>query len=130
MGVQLLMIAAPVTWARPLLMLFGFFGTSGIIAYAALSQQFPVQLSGRVTTAVNLLVFVAAFLGQWATGAIIGIWPVGADGSYAQAGYRTGFAVMLGLQGIGLIWFFMAIRVIKTKGKRLINNNSQKPNDK
>jgi len=117
MGVQVLVLAGPVRWALPMWVLFGFFGTSGIIAYAALSQRFPVQLSGRVTTAVNLLVFIAAFLGQWAIGAIIGLWPVGADGKYALAGYRSGFSVMLALQAMTLLWFFMASRMIGNRKK-------------
>jgi hypothetical protein len=86
---------------------FGFFGTSNIITYASLSQSFPAHLSGRVTTGVNLLVFVAAFIGQWAIGAIIGLWPVGENGSYALPGYQAGFAVMLGTQVLCLIWFFI-----------------------
>lgn len=90
---------------RLLWVAFGFFGTSGIIPYAALSQSFPAHLSGRVTTGVNLLVFIAAFAGQWAIGAIIGLWPVGSDGSYALPGYQAGFAVMLGTQVLCLIWF-------------------------
>lgn len=86
---------------------FGFCGTSGIIAYASLSQSFPAHLSGRVTTGVNLLVFVAAFAGQWAIGAIIELWPVGENGSYALPGYQAGFAVMLGTQVLCLAWFFI-----------------------
>jgi hypothetical protein len=109
-AVQVLLLVAPPAWARFVWLLFGFFGTSGIIAYAALSQRFPIQLSGRVTTAVNLLVFVAAFAGQWAIGAIIGFWPVGDDGSYALAGYRAGFGLMIGLQGVSLLWFVVARR--------------------
>ena len=58
-----------------------------------------------------LLVFVAAFAGQWAIGAIIGLWPVDADGGYAVAGYRAGFAVLFGLQVLTLIWFFIAGRI-------------------
>jgi hypothetical protein len=87
---------------------FGFFGTSGIIAYASLSQSFPSHLSGRVTTGVNLLVFLAAFAGQWAIGAIIERWPIGPDGSYAPAGYQAGFTVMLGAQVLCLMWFLIA----------------------
>ena len=94
---------------------FGFFGTSGIIPYASLSQSFPAHLSGRVTTGVNLLVFIAAFAGQWAIGAIIELWPVGTDGSYALSGYQTGFAVMLGTQVLSLLWF--AIVSIRNQGQ-------------
>ncbi|MFO7713230.1 MFS transporter [Desulfosarcina sp.] len=112
MCVQVLVVVGSVRWMLPMWVLFGFFGTSGIIAYAALSQRFPVQLSGRVTTAVNLLVFIAAFMGQWAVGTIIGFWPVDAGGHYALAGYRTGFAAMLALQTLTLLWFFMASRMI------------------
>lgn len=118
MGIQGLVLAGPAKWALPIWVLFGFFGTSGILAYAALSQQFPVQMSGRVTTAVNLLVFIAAFVGQWAIGAIIGIWPVSAGGNYDLAGYRTGFAVMLVLQALGVLWFFTASRMIKRRGNQ------------
>ncbi len=117
-GVQVLILLAPVGWAMSLWVLFGFFGTSGIIAYAALSQRFPVQLSGRVTTAVNLLVFVAAFVGQWAIGAIIGRWPVSPQGNYALAGYQTGFLVMLAIQTMTLLWFFVASRMIRRRGKK------------
>ena len=118
MGIQVLVLVAPVRWAMSIWLLFGFFGTSGIIAYAALSQRFPVHLSGRVTTAVNLLVFIAAFMGQWAIGAIIGRWPVDASGRYALAGYRTGFFAMLAIQTITLIWFFAASRIIRNREKK------------
>lgn len=108
MGMQLIVLLVPAQWALFVWPIYGFFGTSGIIAYAALSQTFPVHLSGRVTTAVNLLVFIAAFGAQWAIGAIIGMWPVGADGSYAVMGYRTAFTIMLVIQVASLLWFFLA----------------------
>ncbi|MDP3480063.1 MAG: hypothetical protein Q8R88_09840, partial [Desulfoprunum sp.] len=108
MLVQLLIVCHTDSWIMPLWLAFGFFGTSGILTYATLSQSFPVQLSGRVTTAVNLLVFVAAFIGQWAIGAIIDLWPAGDNGTFSDLGIKTGFAMMLGLQGIALIWFIVA----------------------
>ncbi len=114
MAAQLLLIDGTLVAAKPLWIGFCFFGTSGIVAYAALAQTFPMQLSGRVTTAVNLLVFVAAFLGQWAIGAIIGIWPVGQGGSFAPVGYRAGFALMFGLQAVTLGWFFIAGRMTQS----------------
>lgn len=90
--------------------LFGFFGTCGILPYAALSQRFPRQLAGRVNTALNLLVFLAAFGAQWGIGAVISLWPLSAGGHYAEAGYQAGFGMMLVLQLLGLGWFLMAGR--------------------
>ena len=115
MMILLLILVLPEIQARPLWMIFGFLGTSGILSYAALSQQFPVRLAGRVNTAVNLLVFVAAFAGQWAMGAIIELWPVAADGRCALVGYRAGFGMMLGLQALSLVWFFAASRMVRKK---------------
>ena len=48
-----------------LVILLGFLGTSSILIYAGYSQIFPKNLSGRVSTILNLLVFVAAFFLQW-----------------------------------------------------------------
>jgi hypothetical protein len=62
-----------------------------------------------------MLVFIAAFVGQWAIGAIIGHWPVTPDGNYALAGYRTSFFIMLAIQAMTLLWFFVASRMIRTR---------------
>ena len=68
-------------WVLPMWVLFGFFRHVG---HHRLCRPSPsdsrCSCPGRVTTSVNLLVFVAAFIGQWAIGAIIGHWPVGAGG--------------------------------------------------
>lgn len=100
----------PLMW-----LLFGFFGTSGIIAYSGLSHYFPRELSGRVTTGLNLMVFLAAFACQWVIGAIINVWETGMADSYAPVGYQAGFGLMLLLQLLGLAWFFMAPFMVKKK---------------
>ncbi len=85
-------------------MLFGFFGTAGILPYAALTQSFPPALAGRVITGLNVMVFSVSFLAQWGIGAIIDLWPKTASGGYAPDGYRAAFAVMLALQVLSLLW--------------------------
>lgn len=85
---------------------FGFFGTSGMLSYAVLSQSFPSSLAGRVNTALNLLVFVAAFAMQWGMGAIINRWPA-VDGGYADWGYQLAFGLVLAGQfsaWLRLLW--------------------------
>jgi hypothetical protein len=105
MVVQGLLILEITSWAPTLWILFGIFGTTGIIPYAVLSQSFPLHLSGRVNTGVNLLVFITAFSAQWGIGAIINLWPFSANGGYAPPGYQAAFTMMLILQIISLIWF-------------------------
>jgi MFS family permease len=89
---------------------FGFFGTTGILSYAILSQRFPSALAGRVNTSLNLLVFVTAFLGQWGIGAVIGLWPTTDAAGYASEGYRAGFAVALGLLVLAFLWLVLPRR--------------------
>ncbi len=89
-------------------LLFGFFGTTGILPYAILSQGFPSALAGRAITSLNLLVFLAAFASQWAIGALIDLWPRTAAGSFDPAGYRWAFTMMLGLQVAGMLWYLFS----------------------
>ena len=110
MGVQLLLLLNPAGWLLPLWLAFGFFGTSGVIPYSALSQTFPAHLSGRVTTALNLLVFVAAFAGQWAIGAIIGSFTAGAGQPLSAAGFNAGFGLLLLLEAAGLFNYLLCRR--------------------
>lgn len=109
MIVQLLLLIGPIRWCAFIWLAFGFFGTSSIIAYSALSQSFPVHLSGRVNTAVNLLVFVTAFITQWVLGIIIDIFTKGAPALSPQ-GFTTGFSLLLLLELAGIGYYFLAGR--------------------
>lgn len=86
---------------------FGFFGTSGIISYAALNHRFPVELAGRVSTAINLLVFVAAFAGQWCIGWLIDLLAPAA-GQLTATGFNTAFGVLLLGELLCLLWYLLA----------------------
>lgn len=107
MGVLGLVALGLAEWAVLLWICFGFFGTSSILPYAVLSQSFPLHLSGRANTALNLLVFVAAFSAQWGVGAVIGLWPK-TDIGYSPDGYGAAFGMLLGLQVVSALWFWVA----------------------
>jgi predicted MFS family arabinose efflux permease len=113
--VQGLLLAGWQILTIPAWLLFSFFGTTGILPYAILSQHFPVHLSGRANTALNLQVFVMAFAAQWGIGAIIGLWPETSTGGYDPAGYRTAFGIMLVLQLLAAGWFWLAGRFARGK---------------
>ncbi|WP_305045516.1 MFS transporter [Geoalkalibacter sp.] len=89
----------------PLWLLFGFCGTACILPYAALSQQFPAHLAGRVNTSLNLLVFSAAFAVQWGIGAVVGLWPQTPGGLSSPAGFAAAFSLVLVLQVLAALWY-------------------------
>ena len=105
-GIGLLVEAAIIAdlarpaWLWPML---GLSFSLSNIAYSQLSAEFPVELSGRVNTALNLMVFVGAFGLQWGIGALVdGL--TGGGVARAQA-FRITFSVLLVLQALAFGWF-------------------------
>lgn len=82
-------------------------GTAGFLVFAIFALHFPTALMARVAALSNLLVFVAAFVGQWGIGAIIGMWPARGPGMYDPAGHRAALIVgiVLGLAAFGFFWW-------------------------
>ena len=101
--------------AQPMLLMtaFSFFATAGILPYAGLSQIFPKALSGRVSTSLNLTVFLGAFAVQWGLGEIISLWPTEGKG-YAPESYGAAFGSLAVLQLFGLFWFIV-LNAMKNK---------------
>jgi MFS family permease len=80
-----------------------------VVPESRLTLSFASRLSGRVTTSINLLVFLCGFVLQWAMGTVINQWDPPLPGHYDPAGYRTAFLMVLGLQVLGLAWFFISL---------------------
>ena len=78
------------TATLPLLFALTLFGQVLPLIYAIVSREFALELTGRVTSTLNFLVFFSAFAVQWGTGVIINLWPAQA-GRYAVAGYGAAF---------------------------------------
>ncbi|HWE18638.1 MAG TPA: MFS transporter [Hyphomicrobiaceae bacterium] len=77
---------------------FGMSGQVAILAYPWLSTRFGTKLSGRAQTAMNLLIFLAAFAVQYAIGGIIALFPPGSAGGYDPRAYQVAFGIFLALQ--------------------------------
>jgi predicted MFS family arabinose efflux permease len=107
---QIILVFHPVYFARSVWMLFGFFSTSSILTYAALSQRFSAQYAGRANTALNFLVFIVGFFTQWGIGAVIDAFPSDRIGGYASAGYQQVFIYLTVLQAICLGWYALSRR--------------------
>jgi predicted MFS family arabinose efflux permease len=107
---QIILAFHPVYFARSAWMLFGFFSTSSILTYAALSQRFSAQYAGRANTALNFLVFVVGFFIQWGIGAVIDTFPSKTVGSYASEGYQQVFIYLIIVQTVCLAWYALSRR--------------------
>ena len=95
-----------------LVILLGFFGTASILVYAGYAQIFPKNFSGRVSTILNLLVFIVAFLLQWGIGAILEMWPA-TDNGYEPESYQAAIGVLVLLQATGLIWYLFSKKLFR-----------------
>ena len=95
-----------------LVILLGFFGTASVLVYAGYAKIFPKNLSGRVSTFLNLLVFIGAFILQWGIGAIIELWPP-TDNGYDPESYQSAFGVLVILQAAGLMWYLFSKKIYR-----------------
>lgn len=111
--VQVLLALGVTTGSAVLWIAFGLFGTASSLSFSILSRMFPVAMTGRANTALNLLVFLSAFILQWLFGAIVGLWP-GETGHYHPDGYRAAFSLLLGLEIAAFAWLTIGTRPLKT----------------
>lgn len=95
---------------------YGMSGQAAILAYPWLSTYFGTALSGRANTAMNLVIFLTAFLVQYAIGEVIDLFPTSAAGGYDPRGYQVGFGIFLALQAIALAWYLVGRRAAGPPG--------------
>ncbi|MDI5936217.1 MFS transporter [Halomonas kalidii] len=94
----------PVGSVLPAWLMFGLCGSSGSLLYTVITPRFEADLMGRVITALNLMVFLGAFLLQWGIGIVIEFWGTGPGQGYSPMGYRLCFGLVALLQGLALMW--------------------------
>jgi hypothetical protein len=88
--------------------LLGITFSLGNIAYSQLSSAFPVAVSGRVNTALNLVVFVGAFSLQWGIGAAVDAF---ATAGLTRAGaFQATLAALLVVQALAFLWFLVPVK--------------------
>lgn len=110
-GLALASQAAMLAGLGPAMLLWFAYGvgvSGGSLSYSLLAAHFAPALSGRVTTTLNLLLFVGAFTLQWGLGVLID--GLGAYDFAAPAAYRATFALLLILQAASYAWFLLESR--------------------
>ena len=86
-----------------ILMVFGFTSISAALAYALLTPLFAPELTGRLSTASNMMMFGFSFAFQWGVGAVLRLHPA-VDGRYAPEGYSVALGILAALQLATLAW--------------------------
>ena len=86
------------TWSA-----FMLCAAAGTLAYPVLASRYPIAMTGRVLTAVNVLTMACAFAFQSGMGMVISLWPQ-QDGEYARGAYAAAFGIMLCMQFAALVW--------------------------
>ena len=108
-AVQIVLIMRLVPNQTVIWTLFCLTGSWSVVTFAYLNQNFPTSLAGRVNTALNVLVFVCAFVLQAGVGAIINLFPA-ADGHFAPSGHYAALSATVALELAGFIWFLLPRR--------------------
>ncbi|MGB7195272.1 MAG: MFS transporter [Collimonas pratensis] len=89
--------------------MYGVFGTSGVLSYAALLREFPAHLAGRVSTGLTLAIFAGAFVVQYGFGLLLNAWPHD-GGGYAVVAHRASWLIALAVQLAAGAWFCRPLR--------------------
>jgi sugar phosphate permease len=85
---------------------FGATGHVAVIAYPWFGRYFGSALSGRSSTAINLLLFGWAFVAQYGVGAILDRFPT-SGGKYAPEAYQWAIGIFLAVQLLTLAWYVL-----------------------
>jgi predicted MFS family arabinose efflux permease len=111
-----IMFAAEITSLAVLMCVaFGFFGSSTLLVYALLGQNFSGHMVGKVNTAQNMMIFIGAFVVQWGIGVIIDFWPAVGEGRYDPAGHQVALSCVIALEVLAYIWLLMPSRMDKSE---------------
>lgn len=107
--VQLPLVLNVTTASSLVWIAFALLGTNSILGFSFLTRQFAREQAGRVNSAMNLLVFLAAFTIQAGVGAVISRFtPPGAP--FSPAGYQAALMLFFAVQVAGWLWFVVARR--------------------
>ena len=110
--VMLALLAMGVTRGAVLLWsAFVFFGTGATVANSIATRRYPREMAGRVNTMLNTFTFTGTFVGQWATGAVLNLFPPTAVG-YDPRGYFYALWALWLVQAAGLAWLWTGRKLV------------------
>jgi len=105
---MLLVIAVNPDWlpTAPMLILLSMGASGSTLFFAAITQKFPVPLSGRLVTSLNMSIFGMVFVAQSLIGFLVNHLTT-TTGFSLEAAYAFSFAALAALQIIPLSLLFL-----------------------
>lgn len=100
--------AAVVLWP-----LFVFCGMGATLAHAIANRRFAPEYAGRINAMLNFCGLLGMFLGQWAVGAVLGLWPQTAGG-YDPRGYSAALGGQAVVLAAALAWLWSGRALFST----------------
>lgn len=79
----------------------GIVSATGAQMYGVVAGLFPLHLTGRVTTSINLMAFIGAFVVQWGLGGLLDGLRAGGMGGVDAL--RVAFLILLGAQMLSFV---------------------------
>jgi MFS family permease len=108
-----LALRPPVGWVVLLYAIFGFTGSFNIMIVTQARQLFPLHITGKAVTAINVFAIGGTFLLQWCMGLIIGLFPVDAAGAYPPQAYSAALLFTGMGTTLTLLWYLPMLRAQK-----------------
>lgn len=96
-----------------LYVLFGITGGFNVMLMAQARQLFPLQMTGKAVSAVNMFGIGGTFILQWLMGVIINQYPVDAAGHYPPQAYTTALLFTATGTLLAYLWYLPLVRLQK-----------------
>lgn len=91
--------------------IFGLMATGYILGQSLIQTHFPKSITGRASTAYNLMLFVGAFFVQWGVGVLVDVF-IGMGIDKPQA-LRYSLLMLFTLQVISYVWMWASPKILR-----------------
>lgn len=106
-----LALRPPLAMVAVLYFIFGLTGGFNVMFMAQARTLFPLAMTGKAVTFVNLFGIGGTFLLQWFIGLLIGLFPADTSGHYPPVAYTTVLLVTATGALLSLLWYVPMTRV-------------------
>jgi len=84
-------------------------GAATVLSYSILADNFPKELAGRATAALNVFHIAGAFAVQYGIGLVLQCW-IPQDGHYPEIAFQSAFGLNIAVQVVTWFWFALPVR--------------------